>query len=99
MGIDLEKRNRGRTKLSRRRKPKSNNIYKVLLHRLYSFLSRRTNSKFNKIVKQRLCTPKSHAQPVSLGKVVRAATLNPGKTVVVIGTIVNETRMLKLPKV
>ena len=69
MGIDLEKRKRGRRKLTRRSKPASQNIYLNLLHQLYGFLARRTNSKFNKVIAKRLVMSNNHRPVVSLTRV------------------------------
>ena len=53
MGIDLKAG--GRTKSRRLRNPKTTDVYLRLLIKLYKFLSRRTNAKFNEIVHKRLC--------------------------------------------
>ena len=51
MGIDIDVHH---PRSGHRRKPASDNPYLAILHKLYTFLSRRTDSKFNKTVLRRL---------------------------------------------
>jgi len=84
--------------------PKSTNPYVKLLVRLYKFLSRRTDAPFNKTVLRRLMMSKINRPPVSLSKIVataankHSAEENKGKTVVVVGTVTDDNRLLELPK-
>lgn len=49
--VDLDKHH---VKSGHRKAPKSENPYLAILHKLYSFLARRTDSKFNQTVLRRL---------------------------------------------
>lgn len=66
-GIDLKAG--GRIKNSKRKAPKSENVYLLLLVKLYRFLARRTDSKFNKIVLKRLFMSKINRPPMSLSRI------------------------------
>ncbi|KAL4444475.1 hypothetical protein ABPG74_016768 [Tetrahymena malaccensis] len=96
MAIDLYKQGR----IVRRsvvRQSKSTNVYHKLLIKLYKFLSRRTDSKFNKTVLKRLSTSKLNRFPLSLSRIVRnASDLN--KIVVSTSTVTNDERLLEVPK-
>mmetsp|Transcript_14873 Transcript_14873/g.13349 ORF Transcript_14873/g.13349 Transcript_14873/m.13349 type:complete len:196 (-) Transcript_14873:302-889(-) len=107
MGIDLEKRKRGRRKLTRRTKPASQNIYLNLLHQLYGFLSRRTNSKFNKVIAKRLVMSRNNRPVVSLIRVVLAYNkrlaqptnnANNDTIIVTVANVTDDSRVLEIPK-
>ncbi|EOA83584.1 uncharacterized protein SETTUDRAFT_120466 [Exserohilum turcica Et28A] len=84
--------------------PKSTNPYVKLLVRLYKFLARRTDAPFNKTVLRRLMMSKTNRPPVSLSKIVsiaankNTAKTHEGKTIVIVGTVTDDNRMLELPK-
>merc|ERR1711915_445415 len=83
-----------------RRAPKSDDIYLRLLVKLYRFLARRTNAKFNKIVLKRLFMSKTNRPPLSLARLVRHMKKE-GRaelTAVVAGTITDDVRILEIPK-
>lgn len=75
--------------------------------KLYRFLARRTDSRFNKVVLRRLFMSKINRPPVSVSRVIylsrnqggvaKEGNENP-KTVVVVGTITDDNRLLELPK-
>merc|ERR1711860_473976 len=80
--------------------PKSDDIYLRLLVKLYRFLARRTNAKFNKVIMKRLFMSRMYRQPMSVARVVRNMK-KPGrdnKTAVIVGTVTDDIRMLKIPK-
>jgi len=87
-----------------RKAPKSDNVYLQLLVKLYRFLARRTDSNFNKVILRRLFMSRINRPPVSLSRLVsiagnkEAAEANQGKTVVVVGTITDDNRLLNIPK-
>ncbi|KAK5656873.1 hypothetical protein OQA88_4422 [Cercophora sp. LCS_1] len=96
MGIDLRKHHERAT---HRKAPKSDNVYLKLLVKLYRFLARRTDSSFNKVVLRRLFMSRINRPPVSLSRI--AANLKSGnekKTVVVVGTVTDDNRLLTVPK-
>ena len=104
MGIDLV--SGGRIKLHKQKKLRAKNIYHRLLVKLYKFLSRRTNSKFNKTVLKRLLNSRVNRSPVSLSRIVKYAQKKyvqemetNGQEVVfaVIGTVTEDQRILNLP--
>ena len=95
-GIDLD---RHHVKGTHRTEPKSDNVYLKLLVKLYRFLSRRTDSSFNKVVLRRLFMSKINRPPVSLSRI--AANINKEgekRTVVVVGTVTDDNRLLTVPK-
>lgn len=104
MGIDLEKKKRGRRKHTGRRAPKSQNIYLKLLFRLYAYLARRTNSRFNKVVAKRLCMSRQARPAVSIAQVSAAwikrteGGKNPNTVVVIVGPVTDDHRLLKVPR-
>ncbi|KAL4210449.1 putative 50S ribosomal protein L18e [Rhizopus microsporus] len=93
-GIDLK---RHHVKNSNRSAPKSDNVYLALLVKLYRFLARRTDAKFNKVVLKRLFMSRVNRPPVSLSRVVRSAKGN--NTVVIVGTVTDDSRLLEVPKI
>lgn len=87
---------------------KSDNVYIKLLVKLYRFLARRTDSSFNKVILRRLFMSKMNRPPVSLSKIARFAAnpkvnektpKNADRTVVVVGTVTDDNRLLTAPKV
>ncbi|KAF2877910.1 ribosomal protein L18e/L15P [Massariosphaeria phaeospora] len=101
MGIDLD---RHHVRDGHRKVPKSSNPYVKLLVRLYRFLARRTGAPFNKTVLRRLMMSKINRPPVSLSKIIataankQSAKAHEGKTIVIIGTVTDDNRLLELPK-
>ncbi|KAL2221434.1 60S ribosomal protein L18 [Thermoascus aurantiacus ATCC 26904] len=96
MGIDLD---RHHVRSTHRKAPKSDNVYLQLLVKLYRFLARRTDSNFNKVVLRRLFMSRINRPPVSLSRIVSNVTeSHKGKTVVVIGTVTDDNRLLTVPK-
>ncbi|KAJ6103262.1 60S ribosomal protein [Penicillium sp. IBT 16267x] len=96
MGIDLD---RHHVRSSHRKAPKSENVYLQVLVKLYRFLARRTESNFNKAVLRRLFMSRINRPPVSISRI--ASNINEtqkGKTVVVIGTVTDDNRLLSVPK-
>ncbi|KAI9900059.1 hypothetical protein N3K66_004321 [Trichothecium roseum] len=95
MGIDLD---RHHVKGTHRQAPKSDNVYLKLLVKLYRFLARRTDASFNKVVLRRLFMSKINRPPVSLSRIVANIAKEEKRTVVVVGTITDDNRLLNLPK-
>ncbi|KAK7112374.1 hypothetical protein V1264_011840 [Littorina saxatilis] len=97
MGIDICHKNDRKV---RRTEPKSQDIYLRLLVKLYRFLARRTNAKFNKIILRRLFMSKTNRPPLALSKLARLMKKQgrDGKTAVVVGTITDDVRIHKIPK-
>ncbi|CAF9914607.1 MAG: 60S ribosomal protein L18A [Gomphillus americanus] len=101
MGIDLKQQHE---RSSHRRAPKSDNPYLKLLVKLYRFLARRTDSAFNKVVLKRLFMSRINRPPMSISRI--ASTVAPkhkleasaGKTIVIIGTVTDDNRLLIVPK-
>merc|ERR1712121_615534 len=97
MGVDICHKNKRK---SVRKEPKSQDIYLRLLVKLYRFLARRTNAKFNKIVLKRLFMSKTNRPPMSIARVVRNMK-KPGredKVAVIVGTVTDDVRILDLPR-
>ncbi|KAI9885761.1 MAG: hypothetical protein M1823_002439 [Watsoniomyces obsoletus] len=101
MGIDLDAHH---VRSSHRKAPKSDNVYLKLLVKLYRFLARRTDSAFNKVVLRRLFMSRTNRPPLSLSRIASQVAnehtrkANEGKTVVVIGTVTDDNRLLQVPK-
>ena len=98
-GIDLPKGHHIRK--GHRKAPASKNVYLLLLVKLYRFLARRTDSKFNKAVLKRLFQSRVNRPPMSLSFISRQVARskdNADKTVVVVGTVTDDVRMLEVPK-
>jgi len=84
----------------RRTEPKSQDIYLRLLVKLYRFLARRTDAKFNKIILRRLFMSKINRPPLSLARLVRNLKKegNADKLAVCVGTVTNDLRIFDVPK-
>ncbi|WFD26971.1 hypothetical protein MNAN1_001960 [Malassezia nana] len=104
MGVDIKKHH---VKTGRRTAPKSEDPYLLLLVKLYRFLARRTDSRFNRVILRRLFMSKINRPPVSVSRVMYLSRHQGGiakdasetpKTVVVVGTITDDNRVLELPK-
>ncbi|KAI9739040.1 MAG: hypothetical protein M1834_007252 [Cirrosporium novae-zelandiae] len=101
MGIDLD---RHHVRSTHRKAPKSDNVYLKLLVKLYRFLARRTESDFNKVILRRLFMSRINRPPMSISRIVataashQAGEAHKGKTVVVVGTVTDDNRLLILPK-
>lgn len=103
-GVDIKKHH---VKTGHRSAPKSEDPYLLLLVKLYRFLARRTDSRFNKVILRRLFMSKINRPPVSVSRVIYLSRNQGGvakeasetpKTVVVVGTITDDNRVLDLPK-
>merc|ERR1711915_256214 len=83
-----------------RRAPKSQDIYLRLLVKLYRFLARRTNAKFNKIILKRLFMSKINKPQLSLARLVGHSKRprREGRIFVVVGTITDDLRLFTVPK-
>merc|ERR1712024_90900 len=85
--------------MGRRTEPKSQDIYLRLLVKLYRFLARRTDAKFNKVILKRLFMSKINKPPLSLARIVRRMKRSEGnKICVVVGTVTDDVRLLDVPK-
>merc|ERR1712107_600916 len=84
----------------RRTEPKSQDIYLRLLVKLYRFLARRTEKKFNKIILKRLFMSRINRPPLSISRLVRNLNKkgNAEKIAVCVGTITNDLRIYEVPK-
>ena len=98
MGIDLK--NQGRTKSRYSRTATTTNNYQLLLIKLYKFLARRTDAKFNEVVHKRLNQSRITRYPISISKLIKHADSDDkkGKILVVVGKVLNDERLLQVPK-
>ena len=107
MGIDLIRG--GRIANRGFRKTKTSNSYIKTLIKLYSFLARRTDSKFNQTVHKRLNQSRLNRYPISVSRIAKLlssdnAKVPEGKTkfnsriVAIVGSITNDTRFLNVPE-
>lgn len=68
--------------------------------KLYRFLARRTDSNFNKVILRRLFMSRINRPPVSLSRIVKNVKNGSDKnTVVVVGTVTDDNRLLQVPKI
>merc|ERR1712083_1218831 len=97
MGVDI---GHNKDRKVRRTAPKSDDIYLRLLVKLYRFLARRTDAKFNEIVLRRLFMSRINRPPLSLARLIRKmkGEREGRRTAVVIGTVTNDLRIFKVPK-
>jgi large subunit ribosomal protein L18e len=97
MAVDLFRK--GRIVKTGNRKTKSTNVYLKLLIKLYKFLARRTDSRFNKTILKRLNNSKRNRFPISLSRITRNIKRVTDKTIVVATTTVtDDIRLLTIPK-
>ena len=98
MGIDLYRRGRIQSKTGRT--ATTSNLYHRLLIKLYKFLARRTDSKFNKIVCKRLSQSNTTRYPISISKLAKhvVGSKQSDNILVVVGNVLNDERMLQVPK-
>lgn len=100
MGIDIDKKH---VRKGHRTAPKSDNVYLKLLVKLYRFLARRTDSKFNKVILRRLFMSKTNRPPVSISNIARQLSTpsvpeKASQTVAIVGTVTDDVRMITVPK-
>jgi len=100
MGIDIKTGGRKATKKSGRTAPVSENLYVRLLVKLYRFLARRTDAKFNKTVLKRLFASRTNRPPISIKSIAKflAREGNEDKVAVVVGSVTDDVRFLEVPK-
>ena len=96
-GVDIR---HNKDRKVRRTAPKSDDIYLRLLVKLYRFLARRTDAKFNDIVLRRLFMSKINRPPISIARLIRKmkGEDRADKIAVVVGTVTNDLRIFKIPK-
>ena len=75
----------------------SQNVYLGMLVKLYRFLARRTDSKFNKVVLKRLYMSKVNQPPMSLSRIARNMKGKEARIAVVVATITDDVRMTEVP--
>merc|ERR1712186_113528 len=97
MGVDIR---HNKDRKVRRTKPKSEDLYLRLLVKLYRFLARRTEAKFNKVVLKRLFAARTNRPPISIKSIAKflGREGNEEKTAVVIGSVTDDVRFLEVPK-
>jgi len=95
MGIDIEA---GGRVWNKPRVTKSENPYVRLLIKLYKFLARRTESKFNKVILKRLNMTGKSKPPLSLQRLAKFMEGKDGKIACVVGTITDDKRLYEVPK-
>jgi len=97
MGVDICHKNDRKV---RRTSPASEDIYLRLLVKLYRFMARRTDAKFNKIILRRLFMSRINRPPLSIARLTRNMKKpgHEGKIAVVVGTITNDVRIMDTPK-
>merc|ERR1711862_92519 len=97
MGVDISHK---KDRKVHRTAPKSDDAYLRLLVKLYRFLARRTDGKFNEIIMKRLFMSKINRPPMSLARLARNMKKQgrENKIAVIVGTITNDLRLFKVPK-
>merc|ERR1712216_488412 len=77
---------------------KTDNPYVKLLVKLYKFLARRTDSKFNKVILKRLNMSGRNKPPLSLQKLIKNMKNKDGKIACVVGPVTDDKRIQDIPK-
>jgi len=95
MGIDIDHRN---DKKKHRNEPKSQDPYLRILVKLYRFLARRTDAKFNQVILKRLFMSKTNRPPVSIARIARRVKNGGDKICIVVGSVTDDIRLLTVPK-
>jgi large subunit ribosomal protein L18e len=72
-------------------------VYHQLLIKLYSFLARRTESDFNKVIAHRLQMTRTSRPPLTLKHIVKHMTGKLHKTAVIVGNILDDPRIVEIP--
>ena len=96
MGIDLIAG--GRKQNRNKKETKSTNLYLHLLIRLYTFLDRRTDSKFCKTILRRLAQSRLTKAPMSISRVAMHMKGKEDQIAVLVGTVTNDHRLFECPK-
>ena len=96
MGIDLK---RHHVKSGQRKDPASKNVYLKMLVKLYRFLSRRTDSKFNAAVLKRLYMSRTNTPPMSVLTIVKNLENHPDQVAVLVGKVVDDETIIEMPKI
>eukprot|EP01106_Pelomyxa_sp_JSP_P016975 TRINITY_DN65_c0_g2_i1.p1 TRINITY_DN65_c0_g2~~TRINITY_DN65_c0_g2_i1.p1 ORF type:complete len:182 (+),score=26.70 TRINITY_DN65_c0_g2_i1:129-674(+) len=96
MGIDVKHKHQRRHV---RKGTRSRDPYMKLLVKLYRFLARRTQSRFNKKVAHRMMMSRVNRPIMSLSKLtVFMKTQRPGTIAVSVSKVVDDNRLLKVPQ-
>uniref|UniRef100_A0A7S2BTS7 Large ribosomal subunit protein uL15/eL18 domain-containing protein n=1 Tax=Alexandrium andersonii TaxID=327968 RepID=A0A7S2BTS7_9DINO len=95
MGIDIQS---GGRKKNRVRTSPTQNPYQRLLIKLYKFLGRRTESRFNKVIHKRLNMTRKNRPPLSLQKLTKYMENKDGKIAVVVSSVTDDKRIYDVPK-
>lgn len=100
MGIDIKAGGRKATQKRGRQAPVSENLYVRLLVKLYRFLARRTDAKFNQLVLKRLFMSRTNRPPMSIAQLKKFMDKKEAgdKIAVVVGTVTDDVRMYEVPK-
>ena len=98
MGIDI---NHKYDRKVVRRAPKSDDPYLRVLGKIYTYLARKTQKKFNKIILKRLFMARRFRPPVSLKQLTHEQKRkgNEEKTIVIVGTVTDDERLVNIPKI
>ncbi|CAD8114168.1 unnamed protein product [Paramecium primaurelia] len=85
---------------NKRKQVISTNLYLKLLIKLYKFLARRTDSQFNVTILRRLQSTRTARYPISVSRLVKQINTAKDKTrtLVVVGTVTDDARLLTVPK-
>jgi large subunit ribosomal protein L18e len=75
---------------------KGDNPYLKLCVKLYKFLARRTDSKFNKVIANRLCMTRVQKAPLSLSKLLKFMEGKEEKTAVLVGPVTDDERLFEM---
>ncbi|KAI8809217.1 ribosomal protein L18e/L15P [Cladochytrium replicatum] len=96
MGIDLPHGHH--VKKTNRDAPASKDPYLGLLVKLYRFLARRTDAKFNKVVLKRLFMSRVNRPPLAISRLAKYMKGKEDKIAVIVGNVVDDERLLEVPK-
>ncbi|KAG7570907.1 hypothetical protein FFLO_01105 [Filobasidium floriforme] len=98
MGIDIKNHH---VRKGNRSSPKSEDPYLLLLVKLYRFLARRTDSRFNRAILKRLFMSRINRPPISISRIIKESkgqNADGAKTVVVVGKVLDDERLPEVGK-
>lgn len=98
MAVDTPKRVLQNRKSHKKTTPHATNPYLTMLHELYTFLARRTDSKFNQKVAHRLTMSLRNRPPLSLRRLIIHQRRNPEQIFCIVATVTDDIRVQNVPR-
>jgi large subunit ribosomal protein L18e len=90
--------NKTKNSFGGRSSSKSPNVYLNFLIKIYRFLAKKNNSKFNQVVLKRLLMSRRNQASISLSGIVRYGMKERKKIIVIVGKVLNDERISIIPQ-